>query len=449
MNNNISDISVDASTSSTDSSKRHDNIHVHNRPSGKVLIPITQDMLSQDDDHIQGPTEDLVPDVIDNHLLDSAHVILHSPKKAVFQTPTQIVEITTDNSITHTNVDIDAYNTESVGGSSVSDSVSEEQKLLTFMSGAKKENGNLSSRTTIIMSFCPQKTKINVQQFFPEFMHSNFIFDDLTKFYRKAVTYRASHFRSVECAEILLKLWHLVQIKDNHSQSSKDSSQKDSRAVARFREYINHCLKRIRSDDENDMKNKRKRNLFRHGKNQLQENVVSKEGTNWYKRIDPHPCPKCNHGNIISLIPIETLVEEFSLLDMQYKEQMEEYNAEMYRSNFKKDGGKRKYPTKPSEPPRKTAFPKQTMICMCSVSKCKNIVDGRGCHHCNGLSKSGIAIPFNIKKAECECALCKCECDVQFSKSHWQSIAAQAEEERDIEKQASINTSGTKGNYSY
>ena len=129
MNNNISDISVDASTFSTDSSKRHDNIHVYNHSSGKVLIPITQDMLSQDDDHIQDPTEDLVPDVIDNHLPDSSHVILHSPKKAVFQTPTQIVEITTDNSIPHTNIDIDASNSESVAGSSVSDSVSEEQKL--------------------------------------------------------------------------------------------------------------------------------------------------------------------------------------------------------------------------------------------------------------------------------------------------------------------------------
>ena len=452
MNNNISDISIDSGISSDNSSKSHGKFYVQDNPSPKVIMPITQDELTQHDNPMQPPTDDPDLCVINTPLPEPTHAILHLPKKAVFKTPSQMVEITTDHSITYKNNDIDDSNAASVGGSSVAESESEEQVLLTFMSGAKKENGNLAFRTSIIMSFCPSKTKIKVEQFFPSFMHSNFLFDDLTKFFRKALTYRPSHFRSIECAEILLKLWHLVQIQDDRFKTMPDSFQKDSRPVAKIREYVNGCLTRISADSEYELKNKRKRNLYRQGKNNVQANVVSKEGNNWYKRIEPHPCPKCNHGNIVSLVPIETLVEEFSLLEMQYKEQMEEFNSDMYRATFKKDGGKRKHPTKTGDPPRKPSFPKQTMICMCSVSKCKNIVDGRGCHHCNSLSKSGIQIPFNITKAVCECALCKCDCDVQFSRSSWQSIAAQAEEEREIEYGAAMSKkqrslSESKGNY--
>ena len=105
MNNNLSDISVDSSTSTIDSSKRHDNIHVINHRSEKVLIPITQDILSQNDEPAQCcPSDDSVPYVIDN-----------LPKKA----STQSSEITNDHRITPTTDYIDGSNAGSVCGTSV------------------------------------------------------------------------------------------------------------------------------------------------------------------------------------------------------------------------------------------------------------------------------------------------------------------------------------------
>ena len=151
----------------------------------------------------------------------------------------------------------------------------------------------------------------------------------------------------------------------------------------------------------------------------------------WAKCLEPFPCPKCSHSNVISVIPIKKLVEQYSLLDVNYKNKLQEYKEKVQAASLKKDGSRQLKPAKLYNEPKKPTCPKQYMVCMCCVSKCRNIVDGRGCHHCAGLAKNGIKIPFNVKLAECECALCCCNCDIKFPKTSWQSIATQLEQERD------------------
>ena len=302
-------------------------------------------------------------------------------------------------------------------------------KLLQFLKTSKKENYNMAYRRELIMSFNSSKTKINPQQHFHESIVNNSLFDSLKKFYRKALTYRENSWRVDECAEIINKLWRLVQLQDEHKNQQSLEHTKDSRPVQSLRSFIKPCLDRIATDEEIVHRNTRKRNQFKTGNNVIQEGIVSKEGTKWTTRIEPHTCPKCNHTNVVSVRSVEDLVLEFSKLDSQYNEDLKQYENEVLAATYRIDGKKRKKIKKIDEP-RKPSFPKQMMVCMCGVTKCKNIVDGRGCHHCNGLAKNNIQIPFNVKKAVCECALCKCDCNIEFAKTSWQSIATKVEQEK-------------------
>ena len=82
---------------------------------------------------------------------------------------------------------------------------------------------------------------------------------------------------------------------------------------------------------------------------------------------------------------------------------------------------------------------------MCCVSKCRNIVDGKGCHHCEGLSKNDIPVPYDTALGKCMCALCMCQCNIAFAKTNWQGIAAQTEMDENAKKKAKPFTSDQEG----
>ena len=312
--------------------------------------------------------------------------------------------------------------------------ITDEDKLHAFLKTSKKENQNMAFRRGLLMQFIPSKNKINPSQFFVSCLKENILLMDLIKFFCRAIYFRPNQFRVDECADMLLKLWLLTKLQDEHHLLHPNSTYRESKPVKALRTFIESCLDRITNDVDHATKSKRKRNLLKKSKGLSQSAIVTNEGAHWSRRIEPYTCPKCQHSNVISVVPVEILVQEYSLLEIQYKQDMEEYHKNVHLANHKKDGTRKIKPTKLYDEPKRPNFPKQQMACMCCVTKCRNIVDGRGCHHCNGLAKSNIAIPFDVKKAECECALCQCECDIEFPKTSWQTIAAQEEEEK-IENQ--------------
>ena len=316
--------------------------------------------------------------------------------------------------------------------SAQANSNTEENKLLLFLKSAKKENHNMTFRRNLIMSFCPSKNKIRPSQFFHESLKHNPIIDYLVRFYRKSLSYRENAWRVDECADILHRLWILVQLQD---EVNRDTHQppKDCRPVQKLREFIKPCLERIATDEDNNSRIKKKRNQFKVGNSSTQESIISKEGSKWTSRVEPHPCPKCQHCNVVPVVTVESLILEFSKLESEYKQEMDEYARNVKDASFCKNGKRRQKVAKKYDEPKKPSFPKQTMACMCCLTKCRNIVDGRGCHHCHSLTKNGIQIPFNITKAECECALCQCTCSIEFAKTSWQTIAASIEHEKLLE----------------
>ena len=134
----------------------------------------------------------------------------------------------------------------------------------------------------------------------------------------------------------------------------------------------------------------------------------------WAYCIQPYPCPKCGHTNVVSVQSETTYAENISKTAYEYEQQVKLYNDEVRAATYRLNGQKRIVPLKVPTPPKKPNLPKQMMVCMCCVTKCRNIVDGRGCHHCSSLVKNGIQVPFNSRKGKCECGFCSCPCRIMF-----------------------------------
>ena len=118
---------------------------------------------------------------------------------------------------------------------------------------------------------------------------------------------------------------------------------------------------------------------------------------------------------------------QFSQKEYEHQKEMKKYEIDLHNATFTKDGKRKKNKGKVDEP-KKPVFPKLMVACMCCVTKCRNIVDGRGCHHCHAVAKGKMKVPYNIKTAQCECELCMCNCNIVFAKSNWQNISADVEQ---------------------
>ena len=320
--------------------------------------------------------------------------------------------------------------------------------LLVFLKSSKKENRNMSYRRELIMNFQTSKIKIDPAQHFISHLKNHPTVRELVLFYRKSLTYRDCDWRAIESAKVLRNLWKLVLLQDDWNQS-QDETEPDSKPVKYLREHILPCIARMNSEKENVTRSKRKRNLFKDSGTSVQDNIVLKEHSKWFSRIEPHPCPKCSHNNVVPIVPTEEFIIEFSQKEYEHDQAMKKYEIDLQQATFTKDGKRKKNKAKIEEP-RKPIFPKLMVACMCCVTKCRNIVDGRGCHHCHAVAKSKLQIPYNIKTAQCECELCLCNCNIVFPKSSWQNIAADvAQAAIADEKESKMTISTTKSKYPF
>ena len=323
--------------------------------------------------------------------------------------------------------------------------------LFVFLKSSKKENRNMSYRRDLIMNFQTSKLKIDPAQHFVSHLKDHPTVHDLVLFYRKSITYRDCDWRAIESAKVMSNLWKLILLQDDWNQS-QDDTEPDSKPVRYLREHILPCIARMNSEKENITRSKRKRNLFKDTGTSVQDNIVIKEHSKWFSRIEPHPCPKCSHNNVVPIVPTEEFIIAFSQKEYEHDQAMKKYAIDLHQASFTKDGKRKKNKPKIDEP-KKPIFPKLMVACMCCVTKCRNIVDGRGCHHCHAVAKSNLRIPYNIKTARCECELCKCNCNIVFAKPSWQNIAADVAqaaiaEEKDSKMMKSTD-SMTNGKYQY
>lgn len=141
--------------------------------------------------------------------------------------------------------------------------ITDEDKLHAFLKTSKKENQNMAFRRGLLMQFIPSKNKINPSQFFVSGLKENILFMDLIKFFRRAIYFCPNQFRVDECADMILKLWLLTKLQDEHHLLHPNSTYRESKPVKALRTFIESCLDRITNDVDHATKSKRKRNLFK------------------------------------------------------------------------------------------------------------------------------------------------------------------------------------------
>ena len=325
------------------------------------------------------------------------------------------------------------------------DEYDDHKDLLTFLRSSKKENENLPFRKRLLLSFFAENKAASLDLHFHEPFHDDPLFVSIKENFKRTINSMKKSWKVDFCAEMLTKLWILLDrqriVLEDFNVTDQD---KDLKA------FVERILERIVADKAIGDSDKRKRTLYKDNDTFTQDGIIRKERKNkWTNRIEPHPCPRCKHTNVITVLPDDELVETISQLDFKYQNEMQEYKERVKEATFCKNGNKRRSKLKMPIEPKRPNYPKQLMACMCCVSKCRNAIDGRGCHHCSSLSKNGIDIPYDIRKGYCECALCKCTCRIVFGKTAWQSIATdtelEAHEEEKSRKKAKPFSSGSGG----
>ena len=331
-------------------------------------------------------------------------------------------------------------------------SLEDNQDLLQFLNGCKRENENLLYRKALILSFFTTKiTKkpVSLKLQFHEEFHIDPLFVEVVRDVQRTIHHMRKAWNVGFCASILTKLWVLTEKQTALFPSYQTSPEKN-----KLRSFIQKILERIESDKAMASKDKRKRTLFRDSDTTTQDEIAKFEkNSKWVIRIEPHPCPKCGHTNVITVTPEDELAKEISKLDFDYQQSLKAFKTAVHHATYCKNGTKRKTKTKMPDEPKRPNFPKQLMACMCCVTKCRNIIDGRGCHHCASLSKNNIPIPYDSQKGRCECALCGCECRIVFPKTAWQTISAETELEKidndSQPKKTKLFNSADEGTYLY
>ena len=325
------------------------------------------------------------------------------------------------------------------------DEYDDHNDLLTFLRSSKKENENLPFRKSLLLSFFAGNKVESLDLHFHETFHDDPLFVSIKENFKRTISTIRKSWKVDFCAEMLTKLWILL---DRQRIVLEDFNVTDQNKD--LRAFVERILERIVDDKAIGDSDKRKRTLYKDIDTSTQDDIIKKERINkWSSRIEPHPCPRCQHTNVITILPDSELVEKISKLDFKYQKEMKEWKEGVKEATFCKNGNKRRTQLKMPTEPKRPNYPKQLMACMCCVSKCRNVVDGRGCHHCSSLSKNGIKIPYDIRKGYCECALCRCACRIVFGKTAWQTIATntelEARENEKSRKKAKPFASGTRG----
>ena len=299
--------------------------------------------------------------------------------------------------------------------------------VMMVLSSRRKENRTMKERRDLLFSFVFGRSTSHLSSFFHPALADDHDLSILNNSLMKCRV-RKHDCRMAFIGNSLFQLWMILQKSDDIK--SDDKSLKPSREnteatqIKNLRHFIGDITKRYHFEKVNKT-TKKHRIVSSSGKaSEFLQDEFLLNNPNWFKEIHPSSCPLCNHNSIVAFEKDEDIVNEVSRLKADYTTKLQEFS--------KLPPSKQSKGTKPKMP----VFPKQHMICMCSVNRCRDVTSGRGCINCEGAVKLGMKLNFDVETAETQCNMCRCSCTAFFERMKWTKLKAQVELDNAEKKKA-------------
>ena len=212
-------------------------------------------------------------------------------------------------------------------------------------------------------------------------------------------------------AKSLFTLW--TKLEESDALRDSDPNQRPSRTettqIHEFRKFVQEIIKQFQIDNANVTK---KKPISMRKDGQFIQDEFAQSNPNWPDIVNTSPCPACGHQTLVAHEKDSDIIEEIAVLRDEYTKQMHAF-VQLAPS-------KQKMSKKPKTP----VYPKQHMMCMCSVSMCKDYRTGKGCINCEQTVQCGQLLSFH-KNGKSKCDVCQCACVAYFKRVEWSKLKAQ------------------------
>ena len=303
-----------------------------------------------------------------------------------------------------------------------------EMHVQMVMKSRRNENNTLKFRRDLLYSFVLGPA---VQTHLHKFFHPSLKDDEsLNDIHEKLMSTRVKKHKTRKdfIGDSLFSLWLTLKksdaLKDQDlvappsdntptRASSRASGTDDLAPIKSLRKFVKDIMKRKLFEDANKTDKKQRRVQASAKNTDFIQDEFARNNPNWHLLIKPSPCPLCAHTTIVPHEPDEVIVRETAMMRGEYTASMIEH--------AKLPPSKQNKKNKPKLP----QFPKQHMMCMCMVNRCRDFHTGRGCLNCEASVKVGLKVAIDYVTGKSSCPMCNCTCSAYFVKSSWSKLKAQ------------------------
>ena len=344
-----------------------------------------------------------------------------------YSMPTQIEIQTQNDIITQDDQDMtenihdgkeDSDNTDSVSSNL---SARDEHVKMVLLS-RRKENGTMKIRRDLLFAFVFSQNHTHMRSFFHSSMADN---KSIINLHDKLMKCRVRQHDTTKqfLGESLFTLFKLLHESD--TLKDEDPSTRNIRRgsepvqIKNLRAFFLTITNRYDFDEVN-ASDKKQRNIVSQNKSgSLIQDEYAQNNPDWKQRILPSPCPLCNHNCLLPHECDSDILKEITILKDEFL---------VKQSNFTKLSPTEQAKTKK---PKQPVYPKQHIICMCVINRCRDYTTGKGCINCESTVRCGMKLNYNPVNGHSNCKMCQCPCTAYFKRIEWSKLKAQVEVDKE------------------
>ena len=286
----------------------------------------------------------------------------------------------------------------------------------------RKENSTIKARRDLLFSFVFGTKGAHLKSFFHPEMESNTALLQLHEDLMKTCV-RKHETRKKFIGESLFTIWMLLQESDRLKEEDltlrATRRETESTQIKNFRAFMVPISNRHNFDCVNATSKKQRSVKTQSKVGEFIQDEFARNNPDWFKKILSAPCPLCNHNSLVAHEKDEDILNEITLLKENWKKE----NADFHRLPPTEQAKRRK--------PKMPTYPKQHLICMCLVNRCRDFTTGKGCINCQSTTRSGADVSYNPITGHSNCSMCKCDCTAYFKRIEWSKIKAQVEVDKE------------------
>ena len=297
-----------------------------------------------------------------------------------------------------------------------------EEHVKMVLLSRRKENGTMKSRRELLFSFVFSQNHTHLRSFFHPAMEDNLslinLHDNLMKCrVRKHDT--TKQFLGEALFVLFMLLQESDQLKDSDHSMRNTRRGSEPMQLKNLRTFFLSITNRYDFDEVNASDKKQRAILSQNKSGDLIQDEYAKNNPDWQSRIISAPCPLCNHNCVVPHERDEDILEEISNLKEEWLKKRAAF-ANLPPAEQEK-----------SKKPKQPTYPKQHVLCMCMVNRCRDFTTGKGCINCKSTVKCGMKLSYNPTTGHSNCSMCKCSCSAYFKRIEWSKLKSQVEVDKE------------------